>query len=109
MWPNPQETEETFTEEILNGKLHFLCSVSYDVADLYPLVPIDRSIQVIIRFLQNDHAELKKRTKLNLTDIQQLLQLCLSECYFLYNNVIWALENSFYQLWLFYLNVTFKE
>ena len=28
MWPNPQETADfvTFTEEILNGKLHFLCS-----------------------------------------------------------------------------------
>ena len=26
MWPNPQET---FTEEILNGKLRFLCSVPY--------------------------------------------------------------------------------
>ena len=28
MWPNPQETAElvTFTEEILNGKLHFLLS-----------------------------------------------------------------------------------
>ena len=26
MWPNPKETAEfdTFTEEILNGKLHFL-------------------------------------------------------------------------------------
>ena len=29
MWPNPQETADlvTFTEEILKGKLHFLCSV----------------------------------------------------------------------------------
>ena len=29
MWPNPQETADlvTFTEEILDGKLHFLCSV----------------------------------------------------------------------------------
>ena len=29
MWPNPQETTDlvTFTYEILNGKLHFLCSV----------------------------------------------------------------------------------
>ena len=29
MWPNPQETVDlvTFTEEIFNGKLHFLCSV----------------------------------------------------------------------------------
>ena len=28
MWPNPQETADlvTFTEEILTGKLHFLCS-----------------------------------------------------------------------------------
>ena len=30
MWPNPQEavTSVTFTEEILHGKLHFLCSES---------------------------------------------------------------------------------
>ena len=30
MWPNPQETADlvTFTEEILHGKLHFLCSVN---------------------------------------------------------------------------------
>ena len=62
--------------------------------NLYPSVPLDRSIQVVVEFLQDDHAELKKRTKLNLTDIQQLLKLCLSECYFLYNNVIWTLENS---------------
>ena len=29
MWPNLQETADlvTFTEEILNGKLHFLCAV----------------------------------------------------------------------------------
>ena len=27
-------------------------------------------------------------------DIQQPLELCLSEYYFLYNNVIWILENS---------------
>ena len=29
MWTNPQETSDlvTFTEEILNGKLHFLRSV----------------------------------------------------------------------------------
>ena len=29
MWPNPQETTDlvTFTEEILNGKLYFVCAV----------------------------------------------------------------------------------
>ena len=32
MWPNPRETEDlvTFTVEILNGKLHFLCSVYFN-------------------------------------------------------------------------------
>ena len=31
MWPNPQETADSlaFTGEILNGKLHFLCSGSF--------------------------------------------------------------------------------
>ena len=31
MWPNPEEPADlvTFTEEILNGKLHFLCSLPY--------------------------------------------------------------------------------
>ena len=31
MWPNPQYPVDlvTFTEEFLNGKLHFLCSDSY--------------------------------------------------------------------------------
>ena len=33
MWPNRQETVDlvTFTEEILNGKLHFLCSACCDL------------------------------------------------------------------------------
>ena len=32
MWPNPEETADlvTFTEETLNGKLHFLYSVRSD-------------------------------------------------------------------------------
>ena len=39
MWPNPQETAHlvTYTEEILNWKLHFLCSViwfGYGIRDL---------------------------------------------------------------------------
>ena len=60
------------------------------VANLYPSAPLYRSIQVIVEFLQDDYAELRNKTKLNLTDIQHFLELC----YFLYNNVIWTLENS---------------
>ena len=51
--------------------------VSYDVVNVYQSVPLDRSVRVIVEFLQDDHAELKKRTKLSLEDIQQLLELCL--------------------------------
>ena len=37
MWLNPQKTADlvTFTEEILNGKLHFLCSVYYQKSTIY--------------------------------------------------------------------------
>ena len=37
MWPNPQKTADvvTFTEEILNGNFHFLCSDSVAVYPLY--------------------------------------------------------------------------
>ena len=37
MWPNPQVTADlvTFIEEILNGKLHFLCSVSISESSRY--------------------------------------------------------------------------
>ena len=41
MSPNPQETEDlvTFTEEILNGKLYFLCSVTYFAARAFARGP----------------------------------------------------------------------
>ena len=67
--------------------------VSYDVVNIYSSVLLDRSIEVIVEFLQDDHAESKKRTKLNLTDIQRHLKLFLSECCFLYSNVIWTLKD----------------
>ena len=92
---NKIQNSTSFVHEAKDWKIEPTeTQVSYDVVNLYPSVPLDRSIQVIVEFLQDDHAELKKRTKLNLTDIQQLLELCLSECYFLYNNLIWTLENS---------------
>ena len=36
MWPNPQVTADfTFTKEILNGKLHFLCSEWCSIIDFW--------------------------------------------------------------------------
>ena len=48
MRPNPQEAGElvTFTEEILNGKLHFLCSVSFTIkrnSGFYTLVQVENT------------------------------------------------------------------
>ena len=38
MWPNPQLPADlvTFTEEFLNGKLHFLCNVSKIYDETFP-------------------------------------------------------------------------
>ena len=43
MWPHPQESADlvTFNEEILNGKLHFLCSAICIVYLLFVLKVVD--------------------------------------------------------------------
>ena len=68
--------------------------VSYDVINLYASVPLDKAIDVIVEYLENDFNNIKTRTKSTLVDIHQLIELCVSECYFLYNNLIWKLYNS---------------
>ena len=54
MWPNPQETADlvTFTEEIFNGKLHFLCSVGVAKSYLLTIIYIrvsENSVHVLSR------------------------------------------------------------
>ena len=68
--------------------------VSYDVVNLYPSVPIDKSIDVILGQLKNDYEDFRRRTKLTLKDIHLLIELCVSECYFIWDNFIWKLLNS---------------
>ena len=68
--------------------------VSYDVVNLYPSVPVDEAINVLIYTLSNDKERLHKRTKLTLTDIHKLTKLCLSKCYFLYENNLRLFQNS---------------
>ena len=62
--------------------------------NLYPSVPLDKSIDIIIEYLKNYFSNVKTRTKLTLADINQLIDLCVSECYFLYSNLIWKLYDS---------------
>ena len=82
---NEAATWETTQEEI---------QVSYDVINLYPSIPIDKAITVLIDTLNNDLDDLNTRTKLTLTDIHKLTELCLSKSYFLYENKIRLLENA---------------
>ena len=67
--------------------------VSYDVVNLYPSVPLKKAIEVFISILSNDE-ELNKHTKLHIAEIKELVELCLSKCYFLWNNEIHQLKNS---------------
>ena len=52
MWPNPQETADlvTFTEGILNGKLHFLCSDHSSVANPFAALEGMFSRAIFLRF-----------------------------------------------------------
>ena len=82
---NEAATWETTQNEI---------QVSYDVINLYPSIPIDKAITVLIDTLNNDLDDLNTHTKLTLTDIHKLTELCLSKSYFLYENKIRLLENA---------------
>ena len=67
--------------------------VSYDVVNLYPSVPVNEATNIIIEILSTD-PDLKNRTKLNLNDIKELIELCLSKCYFLWEDKIYLMNNS---------------
>ena len=49
---------------------------------------------VVVQQVSEEYEDLKTRTKITLADIQQLTELCVSEYYFLWDNVIWNLLNS---------------
>ena len=66
---------------------------SFDVVNLYPSMPIDEAVAVIIEILNNDIDDLRKRTKLTLTDIHKLIELCLSTSYFIFDSHVRILEN----------------
>ena len=48
---------------------------------------IDNAIDVILQQLNEEYEDHKTRTKLTLVDIQKLIELCVIECYFLWDNV----------------------
>ena len=52
--------------------------VSYDIANLYPSVPVDKAINVLTDTLNNDKEHLKESAILSLTYIHKLTELSLS-------------------------------
>ena len=67
--------------------------ISFDVVNLYPSIPIKESIAVMIEMLSRDD-DLPNRTKLILSDIKKLIELCLDDCYFLWEDQIHSLTDS---------------
>ena len=63
--------------------------VSFDVVNLYPSVPIKKAIDIVAEMLKSD-LSLGQRTKLSVDDLRQLMELCLSKCYFLWNDKIYS-------------------
>ena len=64
----------------------------YDAVNLYPSLPSDKAINVLIDTLINDKEQLKERTKLIEKD--KITKICLSNCYFLYENNLRFFQNS---------------
>ena len=48
----------------------------------------------VMGFVKDDYAEICQRTKFDLEDIERLLRLCLSKCYFLWDNKIFVIEDA---------------
>ena len=49
--------------------------VSYHITKLYPSIPVDKAVDVILQQVRKDYEELKKRTKIALVDVQKLTEL----------------------------------
>ena len=81
--------EEAKTWEIDKNEVQ----VSYDVVNLYPSIPVKEATEVLIDQLSKDD-ELKKYTKLTIREIKSLIDICVSRCYFIWNDEIHELQNS---------------
>ncbi len=61
---------------------------SYDVSALFTCVPPDEAVQVVRNFLVND-ITLNERTKLNPTQVCELLELCSNTTYFVHDGTFY--------------------
>ena len=71
-----------------------ISKISYDAVALYSSVPVKKAIDNLMIMLQYDIDDFKTRTVLELKHVKQLLEVCLEQSYFLWNNEIHCLEDS---------------
>ncbi|KAG5891991.1 hypothetical protein JTB14_007739 [Gonioctena quinquepunctata] len=65
--------------------------VSFDVESLFTNVPIDKTLEIVKKRLEND-TSLKTRTKLDVSAIIELLKLCTEKTYFQFKNEFYQQE-----------------
>ena len=61
------------------------CLSSYDVSALFTSVPVDPALNIIKDLLEKDHS-LKERTVMEVSDIILLLEFCLKNTYFFFQD-----------------------
>ena len=80
--PHHIKSTQDFVEEVRHITLApGECLSSYDVSALFTSVPIDPALKVIKGLLEKDHT-LKDRTVMGVKDIILLLEFCLKNTYF---------------------------
>ena len=76
--------------EILQDEIQ----VSYDIVALYTSVPIEKATIVILELIRRDIEDFNTRCKLTLLHVKKLIDLCMENSYFLWNNDIYQLIDS---------------
>ena len=67
--------------------------VSFDVVNLYPSVPLKEATKVILDLLKEDQSY-SNYTRLKINEIKEMIELCISRCYFIWNQEIHILKDS---------------
>ncbi|XP_065658795.1 uncharacterized protein LOC136083326 [Hydra vulgaris] len=67
--------------------------VSYDVVNLYSSIPLGEATRILLDMLEH-FPNLNKLTKLSVSEIKSLIELCLYKYYFLWNEEIHELVDS---------------
>ena len=67
--------------------------VSFDVLNLYPSIPLKEATKVILDLLKEDHSY-SNYTRLKLNEIKEMIELCISRCYFIWNEEIHVIKDS---------------